>query len=165
MDWPGNSNIIEKRVREVFILLAGLWLISFILPAFGLLNSGFLGYEVSQTDKVLYGYQCFYYSLFLPLAAIAHSYLSDFLYSSLGLIPNFTLIVLFFLLAKKMEWKLNIFSTIALIIVETLSICYWSCWEPEYGTVELKPGFYLWAITTLLLTVISILWLKIKSND
>ena len=165
MEWPENIIITEKRIRNSFFLLLCLWLLSFILPSFGLLNSGYFGFELSQTDKVLYGYQCFYYSLLLPLAAITQFYLYDFFCSCLGLIPNFILFALFFLLLKKMQWKLNILSTIALIIVETVSICYWSYWEPEYGTVELKAGFYLWSITTLLLTVISILWLKINSND
>jgi hypothetical protein len=158
-----NKNIIsEKGLHILFVIVLAFYLFSFFIPAFGMLSDGFLGYSENGETEVIYGYQCFFYSFTLPFAAISQGDFYNFFCTLLGCFANLCFIGLWADILLRKPKSQPFIRDFILVLISILSVLYWSFWETGMSDNDLKSGYYLWAVSVVLLNVICILWLRIR---
>ena len=149
----------QKMIKAGIILFGMLYLLSLFLPVLYQVDNH--RYTTTlETEKVIYGYQCFGYAKILLFLSLVEGH-GDLQYSFLGLLLGcfanlYLLTHLLFAIVRKPPMKFPVHPLMPPITLASIS--YWFFFDKQ----TLQMGYHLWALSSVALSILVVIHHKIR---
>ncbi|MCH2023875.1 MAG: hypothetical protein MK207_15465 [Saprospiraceae bacterium] len=157
----GLYHFNDNQLKTIFRIVGLFYILSFFLPSVGAQNGDILGFSSDNSNDLLFGYQCFVFSYTMIIASLYKGAMISFCGLLIGCFANTYLFVLALIYYFEKGKQKSFLAYTFKLFLSIISVIYWSSWGIAYNDIELKLGYYLWAVTTCLLTLICITRLRL----